>query len=126
KRDGSSDVCSSDLAAIAWAALPRFARPGRARLSSLSPAGESMPLSSTAQEGCGRRNSRPSASFLTEYQSSSVRTICPPVRGQLTESPNQPAPADTHTTFGDRKSTRLNSSHVSISYAVFCLKKKQQ
>src|SRR5699024_12690999 len=26
----------------------------------------------------------------------------------------------------DRKSTRLNSSHVSISYAVFCLKKKTQ
>src|SRR5437868_12148557 len=27
--------------------------------------------------------------------------------------------------FLDRKSTRLNSSHVSISYAVFCLKKKK-
>src|SRR5690606_1196988 len=27
---------------------------------------------------------------------------------------------------GDRKSTRLNSSHVKISYAVFCLKKKRQ
>src|SRR5690625_2187972 len=27
---------------------------------------------------------------------------------------------------GDRKSTRLNSSHVAISYAVFCLKKKQK
>src|SRR5699024_11604915 len=26
----------------------------------------------------------------------------------------------------DRKSTRLNSSHVSISYAVFCLKQKRQ
>src|SRR2546430_16640934 len=26
--------------------------------------------------------------------------------------------------FGDRKSTRLNSSHSQISYAVFCLKKK--
>src|SRR5690348_17518405 len=26
----------------------------------------------------------------------------------------------------DRKSTRLNSSHPSISYAVFCLKKKKQ
>src|SRR5690349_23777221 len=26
--------------------------------------------------------------------------------------------------FSDRKSTRLNSSHVEISYAVFCLKKK--
>src|SRR5699024_12649619 len=28
--------------------------------------------------------------------------------------------------FLDRKSTRLNSSHVSISYAVFCLKKKKK
>src|SRR5690625_6833347 len=28
--------------------------------------------------------------------------------------------------FGDRKSTRLNSSHVAISYAVFCLKKKKK
>src|SRR5437762_5782480 len=27
--------------------------------------------------------------------------------------------------FGDRKSTRLNSSHRCISYAVFCLKKKK-
>src|SRR5699024_11228857 len=35
----------------------------------------------------------------------------------------------TISTFGiglDRKSTRLNSSHVSISYAVFCLKKKKE
>src|SRR5256885_5351586 len=29
------------------------------------------------------------------------------------------------TEFGDRKSTRLNSSHLVISYAVFCLKKKK-
>src|SRR2546426_12524522 len=33
--------------------------------------------------------------------------------------PLQPAPR------GDRKSTRLNSSHLVISYAVFCLKKKK-
>src|SRR5207249_12157805 len=38
-------------------------------------------------------------------------------------------PSATHcaalgTALADRKSTRLNSSHVSISYAVFCLKKK--
>src|SRR5438477_9208375 len=33
-----------------------------------------------------------------------------------------PAPPDL---FSDRKSTRLNSSHMSISYAVFCLKKKK-
>src|SRR2546422_1317233 len=31
----------------------------------------------------------------------------------------------TYTTNGDRKSTRLNSSHGYISYAVFCLKKKK-
>src|SRR3989442_2044753 len=30
-----------------------------------------------------------------------------------------------HMECGDRKSTRLNSSHVRISYAVFCLKKKK-
>src|SRR5207302_4508277 len=31
-----------------------------------------------------------------------------------------------HGVHGDRKSTRLNSSHVKISYAVFCLKKKKK
>src|SRR3712207_8497102 len=30
-----------------------------------------------------------------------------------------------HNRNGDRKSTRLNSSHANISYAVFCLKKKK-
>src|SRR5699024_12841133 len=33
---------------------------------------------------------------------------------------------DDYTWLTDRKSTRLNSSHVSISYAVFCLKKKNK
>src|SRR5438067_3381788 len=33
---------------------------------------------------------------------------------------------DTYVFVSDRKSTRLNSSHVSISYAVFCLKKKKK
>src|SRR5438067_7312226 len=35
-----------------------------------------------------------------------------------------PGGDDYHQLWIDRKSTRLNSSHVSISYAVFCLKKK--
>src|SRR5690349_21992527 len=35
-----------------------------------------------------------------------------------------PVPGD-RLAHGDRKSTRLNSSHVEISYAVFCLKKKK-
>src|SRR5699024_12126388 len=34
--------------------------------------------------------------------------------------------AISHKVSPDRKSTRLNSSHVSISYAVFCLKKKKK
>src|SRR3989442_3219360 len=36
-----------------------------------------------------------------------------------------PTAVGTGTTDSDRKSTRLNSSHVRISYAVFCLKKKR-
>src|SRR5207248_10766462 len=39
-------------------------------------------------------------------------------RGALSRSRVDPCP-------GDRKSTRLNSSHRTISYAVFCLKKKK-
>src|SRR5580698_10685887 len=35
-------------------------------------------------------------------------------------------PHQTHAAGLDRKSTRLNSSHMSISYAVFCLKKKKK
>src|SRR5207249_9433939 len=41
--------------------------------------------------------------------------------GRVTPAPVQPR---VPIWLGDRKSTRLNSSHVSISYAVFCLKKK--
>src|SRR3712207_8232146 len=39
------------------------------------------------------------------------------------EVDDREAGLDEHT---DRKSTRLNSSHANISYAVFCLKKKKQ
>src|SRR5438445_7884983 len=35
-------------------------------------------------------------------------------------------PRDTAELCRDRKSTRLNSSHANISYAVFCLKKKKE
>src|SRR5476651_2834255 len=36
------------------------------------------------------------------------------------------AVVSTHLALRDRKSTRLNSSHANISYAVFCLKKKKK
>src|SRR5699024_4477277 len=44
--------------------------------------------------------------------------------GQAVRRHGQGAVAQAGDNRGDRKSTRLNSSHVSISYAVFCLKKK--
>src|SRR6266540_6544962 len=50
--------------------------------------------------------------------------------GQGGDAPDPPRPAelaaqpDGQGVHGDRKSTRLNSSHITISYAVFCLKKK--
>src|SRR5688572_21719627 len=39
---------------------------------------------------------------------------------------DNPSPTDAEIRQGDRKSTRLNSSHSQISYAVFCLKKKKK
>src|SRR5438876_3661502 len=55
-------------------------------------------------------------------------------RSVLVEAQGTPGAADENVvarvaigdaTLADRKSTRLNSSHPSISYAVFCLKKKK-
>src|SRR5690625_5774411 len=44
--------------------------------------------------------------------------------GSLHSPNNQHCRHRNEVSSGDRKSTRLNSSHVAISYAVFCLKKK--
>src|SRR3712207_8846828 len=44
-------------------------------------------------------------------------------RTDLELLPPAPGPAAGEDPPGDRKSTRLNSSHANISYAVFCLKK---
>src|SRR3712207_8724109 len=54
-----------------------------------------------------------------------VKALAPP-RGSLRGHGDMFVPVDQVTPgkFRDRKSTRLNSSHANISYAVFCLKKK--
>src|SRR5438552_14221044 len=46
-------------------------------------------------------------------------------RRQVGRGP-RPGAAECHQRRSDRKSTRLNSSHQIISYAVFCLKKKKK
>src|SRR2546430_3758853 len=52
-----------------------------------------------------------------------------PPQSRLTQSRHEPGRTITFKSPGstpDRKSTRLNSSHSQISYAVFCLKKKNK
>src|SRR5699024_12686549 len=57
--------------------------------------------------------------YTTLFRSWRMETLV--VSGFLTEPPKM-----AFIPVLDRKSTRLNSSHVSISYAVFCLKKKKK
>src|SRR5437870_13870515 len=69
---------------------------------------------------------RPPRSTLFPYTTlfRSVHVGGPPASGQLRRHSAicRPTPVLAR----DRKSTRLNSSHVAISYAVFCLKKKKK
>src|SRR5258707_14911932 len=55
---------------------------------------------------------------------SSVESASRNVEGAI--QPRTLGPISTPARISDRKSTRLNSSHANISYAVFCLKKKKQ
>src|SRR5204862_1245054 len=59
--------------------------------------------------------------YTTLFRSSQRRPGLPPRR---IDRPDRSGPR--RPTSIDRKSTRLNSSHVEISYAVFCLKKKKK
>src|SRR5690606_28209640 len=55
-----------------------------------------------------------------------TRAAAMPQRAPRKEAEEDPEIAAWMKTVEDRKSTRLNSSHVKISYAVFCLKKKSE
>src|SRR5947209_14372414 len=71
------------------------------RRSSDLPTGPMVPVNTIRMERTGRQMSPTSAAPLLTDRETAQRQ-------------------------GDRKSTRLNSSHANISYAVFCLKKKKQ
>src|SRR5699024_11536664 len=58
------------------------------------------------------------STVLSSEDCSRTSSFCRSVRTIGSTAPNG-------SSIKDRKSTRLNSSHVSISYAVFCLKKKK-
>src|SRR5262245_62729858 len=57
---------------------------------------------------------------------SKARTTSPSRTGEPAGSRTPGSVSGKESTLVDRKSTRLNSSHLGISYAVFCLKKKKQ
>src|SRR3712207_8231252 len=63
------------------------------------------------------------SSFQTET-SASPTPESRPAEGNTKPTPSEDQNAGEEEE-GDRKSTRLNSSHANISYAVFCLRKKQ-
>src|SRR5690242_21057718 len=63
--------------------------------------------------------------YTTLLRSAMFEPLRLPVSLALAADPLAPLLPDP-TAPTDRKSTRLNSSHMSISYAVFCLKKKKQ
>src|SRR6266516_5587316 len=60
----------------------------------------------------------------TEIYTLSLHDALPISAGTTGTEPRNRAISSTQPHSGDRKSTRLNSSHRTISYAVFCLKKK--
>src|SRR5207245_11795184 len=79
---------------------------------------DALPISSCAGL-CGGRTRSKSNGFPGERN----RAVGDRPREATTASCLSPPPSSS-STLRDRKSTRLNSSHGSISYAVFCLKKK--
>src|SRR5439155_4156967 len=87
------------------ATVPTSHRVGLLMLFYLTPRGPSNALSASATDDCSEASPHEllSPSLSRKYVS-------------------QPDPSGN---LLDRKSTRLNSSHVAISYAVFCLKKKK-
>src|SRR5690606_40028963 len=95
-RDWSSDVCSSDLFffPIVLILFPEYSE-------TYCSSGDNSVLSSTNSSTITNSSRSSVATF------GSVHTLAS-ILQQFTQ---------------DRKSTRLNSSHVNISYAVFCLKK---
>src|SRR5438067_3605203 len=62
--------------------------------------------------------------FRSDFQSDQETRWCPGCGDYAVLSAVQQFMPELGIPSSDRKSTRLNSSHVSISYAVFCLKKK--
>src|SRR3712207_6895400 len=87
---------------------------------------DALPISSrdrmAAYFACRSNRFAQWANWDRSKQQSSITTVLNPCEKASTADARTHPEVDTP----DRKSTRLNSSHANISYAVFCLKKKKK
>src|SRR5690606_39833220 len=103
------------LTTSGWMRLPRFPEPGKESLGALRHRGSFCSRQANQLNGCGRGvlavdggrigSEKVGCSPVRVFRKAVIWSIC------------------FFSSLRDRKSTRLNSSHVKISYAVFCLKK---
>src|SRR5699024_12033719 len=130
KRDWSSDVCSSDLTNIVTIATGGSSGPYNIIATTLADgySNEFGVNSRTETTGASAENLNLMKDEKAEMAFVMSDALVQAVNGEETfEEPieNVQQVGALYPNFvQDRKSTRLNSSHVSISYAVFCLKKK--
>src|SRR5258707_7850835 len=94
----------------------------------------SHPVTTNYCEGCHQTTTWRDYRFIDHVQALGPCANCHNNKIAAGKTPNHPITNAACNTchfntvtgwFGDRKSTRLNSSHANISYAVFCLKKKK-
>src|SRR5207249_7623483 len=104
-----------------------FIRPSHPNLHTLS-LHDALPISTQPRTSAARvdpgRSVAPRTCALTLARHSCVAERMFPSKHVLGRSAHAEAPVRWESRQPDRKSTRLNSSHVSSSYAVFCLKKR--
>src|SRR5438874_10602794 len=81
---------------------------------------DALPISGASADSSAERSGRPCSDLSGRAASDTTRRL----RAVSTQASSAEEALDRHAR--DRKSTRLNSSHVEISYAVFCLKKKKK
>src|SRR5207253_7970244 len=88
---------------------------------------DALPISAISNRGglfCSARSSSPRCCSRSAWRFSFAGGFSFELASR--DSPFEKPPANENRQAEDRKSTRLNSSHVAISYAVFCLKKKKK
>src|SRR5690606_41918526 len=90
----------------------------------------SFPTRRSSDLGASAKPNGPSINIHTIDKNNGTSTMKMSIPLQLANAPNTVKAPESQVktlpiTWKDRKSTRLNSSHVKISYAVFCLKKKR-